>query len=484
MPTLPDPAELDAIVQAALKAAHAPGAAVAIVCGEQIYTRGFGVREVGGENPVTPDTLFGCASTTKAFTAMALSLLIDQKKVAWDDKVSKHLPTFRLFDSLADANVTLRDITTHRTGLPRHDLLWYGSPWNPAEILRRTAFAPPSKGFRAAYQYQNIGFLAAGEAVRQVSGAASFPDFVQEKIFAPLQMTANFSVEQTQTAPDFAVPHRRKKNKTKPIPWRNMDNAHALGGLNASVSDLAKWLRFLLAGGVSESGTRLVSKKQLRECWTPQMILPRDKETRTLYPDTVQVSYGLGWSIRNYRGGHKLVSHGGAIDGFRANVAVLHDYGIGVAVLTNSAPSFLPEIVRNQIIDLLLDLPSHDWPEAFAKWQTKTEKQAKKQKRDKAARIKNTKPTRPLQAYAGTYENPAYGMARVSFAGNKLRLTWNQTDAPLKHFHFDTFTVRPPKDAPWEKQNVCFAINSGGFPASLSLFEQTFTKTQAWEAVK
>ena len=479
LPTLPAPAVLDEIMQAAMQAVHAPGAVLALVCGDEVYVQGYGLRHVGSEAKVTPDTLFACASTTKAFTTMALSLLIDEKKAAWDDKVSKHLPAFRLADPLASENVTLRDLVTHRTGLPRHDLLWYGSPWKPEEILRRVAFAPLSEGFRAKYQYQNICFLAAGEAVREIACADSFPDFVHERIFVPLGMTANFSVGDTQNGPDFATPHRREKGKTKIIPWLNMDNAHALGGLNASGNDLAKWLQFLLAGGIAPDETRLVSEESLRECWTPQMILPLDEETRTLYPNTVQVSYGLGWSIRDYHG-HKLISHGGAIDGFRANIAIVPDQKIGIAVVTNSAPSYLPEIVRNLVLDNLLDLPAHDWANSCLAWQRRSEKESKKgERKKKAAKYKETIPSRPLAAYEGNYENAAYGAAVVSHTDKQLTLTWNETGASLKHFHFDTFTARPPKEAPWEKQSVSFALDENGESVSLSLFGQAFTKPKA-----
>lgn len=473
-----DTATLDAIMEAAMKATHAPGAALAVVTSDVVYVQGYGVRKIGETAPVTPDTLFACASTTKAFTTAALGLLVDENKMAWDDLVRKHLPAFRLADPLADANVTLRDLVTHRTGLPRHDMLWYGSAWTPDEILRRVAHAPASESFRAKYQYQNICFLAAGEAVRAASGAASFPDFVRDRLLVPLVMdSTTFSVEAAQKSDDFATPHRREKGKTKTIPWRNMDNGHALGGLNASADNLSHWLRFLLAGGTAPNGERLLSETNLREMWTPQMVMPLDEETRILYPDTVQVSYGLGWSIRDYRGGHKLVSHGGAIDGFRANVAVIPERGIGVAVLTNSAPSYLPEIVRNHVLDVLLGLPARDWGASCLAWQKKTEGDAKKKEAEKkAARKPKTSPSRPLSAYAGNYENAAYGMATIAARKKGIEMTWNQTVAPLRHFNFDTFAAHPPSDAPWDKSDILFSLDAMGEVVSLTFLGAVFRK--------
>jgi CubicO group peptidase (beta-lactamase class C family) len=189
-----DQAALDALISEAMKHWQVPGSAVVVVRGDEVvYLKGFGVKGVNTKQPVTPDTIFAIGSTTKAFVTAAIAILADEGKMSWDDAVRKHLPYFRLSDPLANENVTMRDIVTHRTGLIRHDLLWYGSPWGREEIIRRVGFVPLSYGFRTTFQYQNIMFLTAGQAVGAASGG-SWEEFTQKRIFDPLGMkSANFS---------------------------------------------------------------------------------------------------------------------------------------------------------------------------------------------------------------------------------------------------------------------------------------------------
>lgn len=471
-----DAAVIDEIARAAMKAAKAPAAAVAVVVGETVYTQGYGVREVGKADPVTPDTLFAIASATKAFTATAMALLVDAGAMAWDDPVRKHLPEFRLSDPLADAQVTLRDLLCHRTGMPRHDMLWFGSPWDRAEVLRRFGRAKPTASFRALYQYNNICFLAAGEAVARAAGAASYEAFVREHLFAPLGMTgANCSTGDMEKIADRATPYRREKNRLEAVPWRCLDNVGPCGSINAGVNDLARWVRFQLAGGVTPDGRRLLSEATLRETHTPQMVVRADESQRTLYPERVQTSYGLGWSIFDYRGGHRIVSHSGSIGGFRSQVALVPDAGIGIAALVN-VPSHFPEMVRNTLIDHLLGLPARDWNRAFAKQLKKSEADQKARRKEKAEkRHRKTAPSRELAAYAGIYEEPAYGTATVTRKGQKLTLAWSSYTATLSHHHFDTFTTATD-DPAFKDQEVMFALDAHGDIASLTLLDAVFQK--------
>src|SRR5712692_3088429 len=295
-------AEIDALMQEALQTWQVPGASVAVVQGDEvIYLKGFGVREQGRDEPVTPETLFAIGSTTKAVTTTAMAMLVDDGKIGWDDPVRKHLPFFRLADPLADENVTLRDLVCHRTGLSRHDMLWYGSPWGREEIVRRIAQVKLDKSFRSTYQYQNIMYLAAGLAVGAASNS-TWEEFVQERILDPLGMTgANFSTTVAEKAPDHATPHRKKEETIEGIPWRNLDNVAPAGSINAGVRDMSRWVRFQLGGGTFE-GKPLLSAANLAETHTPQMVMRMDDNQKFLLPETTQVSYGLGWAISDYRG--------------------------------------------------------------------------------------------------------------------------------------------------------------------------------------
>ncbi len=463
-----------------MKVAKVPGMAVAIVAGDETYVKGYGVREIGKSEPVTERTVFALASVSKAFTTMLIALLVGEKAADWDDPVRKHLPTFRLSDPLADANVTLRDLVCHRTGMPRHDMLWYRAPWDRAELLRRFAHATPNKGFRQVYQYQNICFTAAGEAAAQAAGAPSYESLLQERLLKPLGMTATtLRITDAEADPDHATPHRRDKNqRLETMPWRNIDNAGPCGSVNSCASDMAKWLRFQLSGGLHpETGELLIEASALKETHTPQIPIPEEEDFTRQYPDTVQRSYGLGWTILDYRGGHKLVRHGGVLGGFRSNAALLPREEIGVAVMLN-AQTWLAEPAVNMILDYLAGLPQKDWIADFNAQNNKDIEKLKAKKREKQAeRHRGTKPSLKLSEYAGTYMHSAYGEAIITLVdtSRSLRLSWSAwTDYPLRHWHHNTF-VTEDTDPDFAEQDVSFALNSKGEIASLTLFDNVFS---------
>jgi CubicO group peptidase (beta-lactamase class C family) len=226
---------IDQAILRLMKTVGAPGAAVAVVQGDEVYTKGYGVKQLGGDDPVDADTLFAGASTTKAFTATAMGMLVDDGKVAWDDPVRRHLPHFRLSDPHADALVTLRDLLCHRTGLPRHDMLWYRSDYSRAEILRRIGFAKLTATFRGAYQYNNICYLAAGEAIKAASGAASWESFLEERVTGPLGMArTHFESCRAYEKDNHAKPHKKIKGKVQTTPFLDFDNCGPGGTINTT----------------------------------------------------------------------------------------------------------------------------------------------------------------------------------------------------------------------------------------------------------
>jgi CubicO group peptidase (beta-lactamase class C family) len=477
-----DTAAIDAAVQRLMKTAGTPGCALVVIHGDHTYVQGYGVKEKGVDTPVTPDTLFANASTTKAVTTAAMALLVDDGKMAWNDPVRKHLPAFRLSDPLADAHVTVRDLVCHRTGLPRHDMLWYRSPYTREDILRRIGNAKLTASFRSTYQYQNICFLAAGEAVRAASGAPSFEAFVRERLLTPLGMErTNLSHRDAQADPDHASPHQRVKGKVRVTPWLDFDSIAPAGTMNSCAREMAAWLRLQLSGGLLPDGTRLISEANLRETRTPQMVMPVDDETRARYPHLTQMSYGLGWSLWNYGEGHGVVSHSGAIDGFRAHVALIPEKQIAVAIFVNlSAP--VVEMIRNTVFDRLLGLPEADWDAAVRADLKKIEDDRKKQEKERREQRKSGKPSPlPLNAFAGSYEDPAYGTATVTHNGKKggaLTLSWGTFTRPLRHQTFTTFLAEPrdgeyPGASPTESK---FSLDAAGGVTKLLLFDGEFTK--------
>src|SRR5260370_1342011 len=375
-----------------------PGAAVAIVRGDDVLVaEGYGVREQGRPDPVTANTLFAIGSTTKAFTTAAMAMLVDEGKMNWDDPVHKPIEFFNLYDPLADQTVTLRDLVCHRTGLSRNDMLWYNSPLSSEEIIRRIAQLHPLSPFRSTWQYNNLMLLTAGYAVSKASGMP-WQDFVQKRIFDPLGMTtADFTTAAAEKSPDHASPHRKRASKTSVISWYNLDNIQPAGAINAGVQDLSKWVRFQLSDGVFE-GKRLITARNMAEMHTPQMGIRPADWGRSYNPQTHQITYGMAWTIQDYRGLH-LVSHGGAIDGFRANITLLPDQKIGIVVLSNLDQENMPEALRFSLIDILLGLAPRDWDAVLMEhFRDEAKKEAAAAKKRSDSRLPNTKPSRELAA--------------------------------------------------------------------------------------
>ncbi len=469
-----DPGVLEALLQAALRDSGVPGAAVAVVRGEDTLLCGGGVKALGGEEPVTPDTVFGIGSLTKAVTTAAMALLVEEGRMRWDDPVRAHLPSFRLQDPVADALVTLRDLVCHRTGLDRHELLWYGASWGRDEVLRRIGLVAPAAPFRARYEYQNIMYLAAGEAVARAAGVP-WEEFVQQRLFGPLGMTgASFTVDGAQAAPDHATPHETKGGVLQAVPWVSYGSIGPGGAINATARDMSCWVRFQLGGG-EFAGRRLVSAANLGETHTPQVVMRLDDATQALYPETTQMSYGLGWSVWDYRG-KLLWSHGGLTDGFTAQIALLPREGLGVAILANASPAWLPQALRNSLCDALLGLPPKPWN---ALLREQTEQKDAEQKAEEEARFKKrrpgTTPSRALDAYAGTYQEAAYGAAQVTVEGDALCLAWSAWKSRLGHFHFDQFTTAAD-GSPLEKRPAAFALDAAGDVAGLRFLDVDFRR--------
>jgi CubicO group peptidase (beta-lactamase class C family) len=391
----PDPAAIDALVDEALKAWQVPGAAVAVVHGEKVlYLKGTGVKDLQTRKPVTPDTVFPLASCTKGFTTTAMAMLVDEGKMGWDDPVRKHLPSFRLADPLADANVTLRDLVTHRTGLAGHDLLWYRSPWAVDEILRRISQIRPERSFRSGFQYQSIMFMAAGRALESASGE-TWNDFVRKRLFEPLGMTgATFTTGEAEKSRDRATGHRKKKNgEVEATPWYPMEAPNPAGSVNANARDLARWASFQLGDG-SFRGKRLVSAANLGETHTPQTIIRLEGAEKALNPFTTQISYGMAWVIQDHRG-QLLVSHAGSIDGFRCHITLVPRANLGIVILSNLQGTRMNLALSNSLVDLLLGFPHKDWNGYLAEFRTRPKKPGPERKRKNGGRTRGPPSTSP-----------------------------------------------------------------------------------------
>ena len=413
-----------------------PGAAIAIVKdNEVIFSEGIGLRDVEQGLTMTPQTLMPIASCTKAFTTAAMALLVDAGKLDWDTPVRHYLPTFKLFDAVATEHLTPRDLVTHRSGLPRHDMMWYENESTRQELFDRLQYLQPSKDIRMTWQYQNLMYMTAGYLVGEIAGQ-SWEDFVQQQIFDRLDMkNSNFSVIASQQRPDFALPYSKKKGEMQRIPFYEDKWAIApAGAIVSSIADMNHWLLFHLNNG-RYGETRIVSAGQIDELHAPQMVIP----TALKFAELPMSIYALGWVVGPYRGYMRL-EHGGNIDGFSSLVTLLPQEKIGIVVLTNLNGNPVPTIVTFNAIDRLLGMDEVDWNDRFTDLYNEIEAAAEKGKEKTASDcVPDTHPSHTLADYVGEYEHPGYGIITVDLKDEELQATFHSMVFPLKHYHYDIF---------------------------------------------
>lgn len=448
------PSDLDAYVARALKEFEVPGLAIAIVKdGKVVLTKGYGVRRVGEAAPVDEQTLFGIASNTKAFTAAALAILVDEGKISWDDPVTKHLPGFQMYDPYVTREMTVRDLLTHRSGLGlgAGDLMFFPpTTFTREEIVARLRYIKPATSFRSRYAYDNVLYLVAGQVVAAVSGK-SWDDFIKERIFAPLGMTAsNTSVKDLRPGGNFVSPHQKVEGRLQPVPYMNIDNTAPAGAINSNVAEMAKWVVVQLNEGAINDGQngnrRLFSQRQSREMWSAQTPIAVGNPPPSLAALRANFSaYGLGWGLNDYRG-HKVVSHSGGLAGMVSRVRLIPDMKLGIVVLTNQEAGGAMEAIAYHIIDHYLNAPATDWISGFRATAEQQQAQAREvEKKQSVARNVESKPALPLAKYAGRYKDAWYGEVAIALEEGKLVLRFSRTPGlvgDLEHWQYDTFVAR------------------------------------------
>ncbi|MDR3738459.1 MAG: serine hydrolase [Terracidiphilus sp.] len=463
---------LDEFVAQVMKDWKVPGLALAVVQdGKVTLLKGYGYRDMEKQLPVTPTTLFAIGSITKSFTVSTLGMEMDEGKVDWDKPVRDFLPSLKLNTPELTEAVTIRDLITHRTGLPRHDLVWYSSDFSREDLLRRLQYLEASKPLRATFQYNNLMFMTAGYIAGQLNGT-SWEDAVSTRIFKPLRMTGtNFSELDTQNSTDFAQPYRKGRDlkaELKRIPFdAQCPNRCAMGPageINSNVADMSKYMLFHMNHGKVD-GKQLLSENNSLQMQTPQMAM----QGAPAYKETGEGSYGMGFFLSTYRG-HKEVEHGGNIDGFSANLSFLPGDKIGVVVLTNLDGNPVPSIVTMNIYDRLLGLDQVQWNQRMLASE-QGGKKAEQEAKDKgySARKTGTHPSHDLKDYVADYSNPGYGTVSIAQEGENLKLTLNKVSRPLEHFHYDQFQVPVDPLDPFEKMRVMFVTDAEGDISSISI---------------
>ena len=460
----------DAYVAKAVKDWNVPGLAIAVVKDDSVvFAKGYGVRTIGTANRVDTHTLFANASTTKAFTSMAIAMLEDSGKVRLDAPVTTYLPWFQLYDPYVTREVTVRDLLTHRTGLPEADFLWYGTTLDLPEIVRRLRWVKPETSLRTHFTYQNDTYATAGLIQEQVAHE-SWGQFDAQRIFDPLGMHETYTNPAAASAQaNIATPHYLVNDTVRAIPRLAIDGIGPAGGMFSSVSDMAKWMKFLLDSG-RVGGRRLVDSASFNEMFRPQMMVGSDQfypTERLTHPHLT--AYGLGWFIEDYRGEY-VVFHTGSIDGYVAIVGLIPDRKLGVVVFANIDHTEVRHALMYTVFDRYLGGATHDWSkEMLAMYKDLDRKQHEQEQAALAKRVLGTKPSLPLERYAGTYTDSLYGTARVRVEHGALVLeTVPLLEADLEPWNYDTFMAHYRNR--WLGQTlVTFALTQDGNVASIDL---------------
>ncbi len=470
-------ADFDAYVQLAVAEWEVTGLAVAVVKdGEVLFAKGYGIRELGSAAKVDEHTLFAIGSTTKAMTAAAIGMLVDEGKLDWDDPVTDHLPDFRLYDPFVTREITVRDLLTHRAGLPNADFLWYGQDSEAADILFRMRYVEPETSLRSSFTYQNIMYAAAGEVVAELSGM-SWDAFIQKRIFEPLDMNGAIATAATLDAqPNVALPHYRVDGATRVIENASVDAVAPAGSVWSSVSDMAQWMRFLLEG-TTPDGTELLSKETLEELFTPQTLVDPDE----FYPTQAVtnphwMTYGLGWFQQDYDG-RAVDFHTGSIDGMVAIHGLIRDERLGVYVLGNLDHAEIRHALMYHVFDRFGEGSNRDWSAELKTLYDELSRQAERRRSEaEKTRVGGTAPTLALDRYTGTFADELYGAVQITIDGDGLRLFYGPgLRGELEHWHYDLFRVH--FDAAWRGSTlVSFELDRKAEVAVLSMGGASFAR--------
>ena len=464
------PRDFDQYVESVRKAFDVPGLCVAIVKdGKVVLAKGYGLRTLGTSDKVDSKTNFGIASNTKAFTATALGLLVEEGKLKWDARVIDYLPWFQLSDPYVTRELTIRDLLVHRSGLGlgAGDLLWWpSSNYNRKEIAKRLRYIPLATSFRSAYAYDNVLYLIAGEVIETVSGM-TWEDFVQKRILEKVGMTlTNVRHSDATRKGNVATPHAEINNVVKPIAAFDSDNTNPAGGINSNADDMSKWMICQLDSGKLSDGSRLFSPATTRQLWsivTPTPIGMAPPELSGLQANFS--GYALGFGIRDYLG-RKIVSHTGGLPGYVSKVALVPSARLGVTVLTNQESGDAFESIVYKVLDDYLGGETHDWVYSYKRFRARIDSViTASEKTTATSRDSLSKPSLPLQKYAGTYTDQWYGDVAIEHNNGNLTIRFVPTPSltgKLEHYQYNTFIARWNDPELRADAFITFSLNPDG----------------------
>ncbi len=442
----PDSASIDAVVERAMNVFDVPGVTVSVVHqGEVVYSRGHGLRQFDLSDAVDEDTLFQIPSVSKAFAAASLALLVDEGKLGWESRVIDLIPEFQMYDPWVTREFTIRDLLTHRSGLPlgAGDLLFFpAGNSDVGDVIRAMRFLKPASSFRTKYDYDNLLYIIAGEVVARVS-ALPYADFVERRIFAPLGMDdCRTSASHARGMENRATPHLLLDGKMQTTAFEESDFIPAAGGIHCSAEGMTHWMRMWLSGGKTEAGESLISPEQMAQLWGPVTLLPTFGMMKE-HAGSHMTAYALGWSVSSFYG-QPVYSHAGGLWGMTTFLAFLPEQNLAV-FSSNNQMDVTPRAVVYQVLNDFLDGDT-DWIGLHHEFVT-----ARRESADKAvaaaaaARQADSRPSLSLDAYVGTYRDDWYGDIHIEKKGDGLcfkSARSPQLSGPLEHFQFDTFIAR------------------------------------------
>jgi CubicO group peptidase (beta-lactamase class C family) len=472
----------DSYMAQVLKDWNTPGIGVGIVVNDKlVFAKGYGYRDYEKKLPFTPTTLHPIASNSKLFTAVAAGMLVEEGKLTWDKPIRESVPTIQFYNDQLNNNVTLRDMLSHRTGVTRHDLIWFKSPFTRKELFERLKYLEPQEPMRETFLYNNLMYAGAGYVIELKSGKR-WEDFVRERILAPLEMpTTNYTIADMTSHPDHGVPFREKRDSFElyKIPYyEDTEGVAPAGAIISNIDELSHWLIALMNDG-KYKGKQVLPSAALKATLQPAIGLPNTLGEALGFWEVLNPDYGMGRQTASYRG-HLITYHGGDLPGFHSQVAFLPNEKIGVIVLVigdHSAPLY--NIVSYNVLERMLGLDLTPWSDRQLKMRL-ANKKAGTEARAKAGadRVPNTKPSHALADYAAEYENAAYGIVKISQRSDALQFDFHDFHFPLSHFHYDRFDT--PDDEQYGKFSVNFRTNPqgdvGSAVMSLDQAEVVFTR--------
>jgi CubicO group peptidase (beta-lactamase class C family) len=478
---------LDAYMAQVLKDWNAPGIGIGVVVkGKLVWAKGYGYRDYGKNIPYTAATTQPIASNTKLFTAVAAGMLVEEGKLDWDNPVKQYVPSIQFYNDDLNRSVTIRDMLSHRTGITRHDLIWYKSDFTQKDLFERLKYLEPSAPMRTTFLYNNMMFAGTGYAIQLLSGRP-WQTFVTERILQPLEMTSTtFTIADMLKTPEPGVPYTERRDNTElySIPYySDAIGVAPAGAINSNINDLSHWLIALMNDGVYH-GRQVLPKAVLKQTLQPSIALPNTGLDVRGWGELLNSYYGMGRWTASYRG-HFVAYHGGDLPGFHSQISMMPYDSVGVIVLVvgnHAAPLY--NIISWNIYERLLGLSLTPWSERQNAIRLKN-KEADKNARGKAGagRAANTRPSHRLEDYAGEFDHPAYGVLTIGRADTNLTFDFHKIRMPLYHFHYDRFDT--PDDEEDGKWSVNFITNPLGDVdnAVLSLDEAAVTFTRRVPAV-